>query len=155
MWHQPKRSARAEIGEPMKKLAWLVCFCTTLAFAAPQSTSPTHSSFPGSKLTIEGLVRDIAWPIQNGVASATYFDRKCAIECARQGSPLIILTSKGELYVPISDSMPDKDQHAKLEPFVGKYVRTTGIVFERSGTRAIAITEIREMKNVHLTTDAK
>jgi hypothetical protein len=38
-------------------------------------------------------------------------------------------------------------------PFVGKYVRASGIVFERNGTRAIVITEITEMKDVHLTVD--
>jgi hypothetical protein len=35
-------------------------------------------------------------------------------------------------------------------PFVGKYVRVTGQVFERAGTHAIAIQEIHEVKNVHL-----
>jgi len=40
-------------------------------------------------------------------------------------------------------------------PFVGKYVSASGTVYERSGTRAIVITEMHEMKNVHLTTDAK
>jgi len=38
-------------------------------------------------------------------------------------------------------------------PFVGKYVRATGIAFERTGTHAIVITEIKEMKEVHLTID--
>jgi hypothetical protein len=31
-------------------------------------------------------------------------------------------------------------------------VQATGAVFERKGTRAIAITEIKELKNVHLDT---
>jgi hypothetical protein len=51
--------------------------------------------------------------------------------------------------------MPDTDQRERLMPFVGKYVRASGTVFERKGTRAIVITEIKEMKDVHLTTDAK
>jgi hypothetical protein len=33
-------------------------------------------------------------------------------------------------------------------PFVGKCVRASGIVFERAGTRAIVITEIKQMKKV-------
>jgi len=57
------------------------------------------------------------------------------------------------LYIPISGSMPDTDQREKLMPFVGKYVRASGTVFERKGTRAIVISEIKEMKNVHLTTN--
>ena len=47
--------------------------------------------------------------------------------------------------------MPDYDQRQKLMPFVGKYVRVSGIVFERSGTHAIVITEIKEVKEVHVT----
>jgi hypothetical protein len=76
---------------------------------------------------------------------------KCAQACVRAGSPLAILTKDGELYLPISDKMPDYDQRQKLMPFVGKYVRVNGIAFERSGTHAIVITEIKEMKEVQLT----
>jgi hypothetical protein len=142
----------------MKKLGLLVCFCAALAFASPrppQNTSAPDTSPHGSKQTVEGLVRDIACPLQNPAASATVFNLKCAQDCAKNGSPLIILTSKGEIYVPISESMPDKDQRQRLMPFVGKYVEATGTVYERSGTRAIAITEIRERKDVHLITDAQ
>jgi|SRR5579863_3028583 hypothetical protein len=142
----------------MKKLGLLVIFSTALAFAAPrppQNTSTQDTSSHGSKQTIEGLVRDISCPLQNPAASATVFNLKCAQDCAKNGSPLIILTSKGEIYVPISESMPDKDQRQGLMPFVGKYVQAIGTVYERSGTRAIAIAEIRERKDVHLTTDAQ
>ena len=104
---------------------------------------------------IEGLVRDIACPMQNLNAKATEFNLQCALDCARKGSPLIIQTQSGELYIPISDSMPDSDQRGKLMPFVGKYVRASGTIYERKGTRAIVIRNIEEMKNVHLKTDAQ
>lgn len=105
--------------------------------------------------TIEGLVRDIACPIQNKQATATDFNLKCAQECARLGSPLIVLTQDGVLYTPISESMPDQDQRQRLMPFLGKYVRVTGPVFDRNGTRAIAIRTIEEVKGVSLKTDAE
>ncbi|MGA7139223.1 MAG: hypothetical protein WBZ14_16225 [Terriglobales bacterium] len=73
----------------------------------------------------------------------------------RGGSPLVILTKDGELYFPISAKMPDTDQRQKLMPFVGKYVRASGTVFERKGTHAIVITEIKEMKEIHLTLDGQ
>src|ERR1700731_3911635 len=47
--------------------------------------------------SIEGLVRDIACPIQNLEAKATDFNLECALKCARSGSPLIIQT-KGDLF---------------------------------------------------------
>jgi Xaa-Pro aminopeptidase len=55
---------------------------------------------------------------------------------------------------PISDSMPDKIQRERLLPFVGKYVRATGHVFERGGSRAIALETITDLKNVPLVTAA-
>lgn len=119
--------------------------------------SPKADDASGNKSSgaIEGLVRDIACPMQNLNAKATEFNLQCALDCARKGSPLIIQTQSGELYIPISDSMPDIDQRGKLMSFVGKYVRASGTIYERKGTRAIVIRNIEEMKNVHLKTDAQ
>jgi hypothetical protein len=103
-----------------------------------------------SKATIEGLVRDIACPIQNLEATATHLSMKCLMACARKGSPLVILTKDGELYLPISDKMPDEDQRQKLTPFLGKYVRASGTIYERKGAHAIAISRIEALKDVRL-----
>jgi hypothetical protein len=120
-----------------------------------QSTSMAGDRANASKATIEGLVRDVACPIQNLDGTATNLSLKCARECVRGGSPLVILTKDGYLYFPISDKMPDTDQRQELMSFVGKYVRASGTVFERTGTHAIVITEIKEMKEIHLTTDGQ
>ena len=121
--------------------------------------APPHSSQNGSEhaptAIIEGLVRDIACPIQNKDATATHLSMKCLLACARSGSPLVILTPGGELYVPISDQMPDVDQRPKLMPYLGKYVRASGVVYERKGTRAITIRKIEELKDVHLTIEGQ
>jgi hypothetical protein len=102
------------------------------------------------KASVEGLVRDVSCPIQNHKSTAIDFNLECAIACAKSGSPLVILTKNGDIYFPISDEMPDASQREKLMPFVGKYVRVSGTVFERNGTRAIAIKDINELKNVKL-----
>jgi hypothetical protein len=108
---------------------------------------------PNAKtMTIEGAVRDLACPVQNPAGTAANFDLKCTLDCVRHGSPIIILTKDGFIYFPISADMPDSDQREKMMPFAGKYVQATGAVFERKGTRAIAITQIKELKNVHLDT---
>lgn len=106
------------------------------------------------KATVEGVVRDVACPIQNHKATATNFNLDCAVACAKAGSPLIILTKDGDIYFPISDQMPDPSQREKLMPFVGKYVRARGTVYTRNGTRTIAIREMTELKNVHMSTSA-
>lgn len=119
----------------------------------PQSTSMAGARANVSKATIEGLVRDVACPIQNLDGNATNFGRKCVADCVKGGSPLVILTQDGRLYFPISAKMPDKDQRQELMPFVGKYVRAGGFVFERTGTHAIVITGIEEMKEIRLNID--
>jgi hypothetical protein len=127
--------------------------------AKPAQAGAVNSSPDGESqvpiTTIEGLVRDVACPIQNKEATATKFNLKCAQDCARLGSPLIILTQQGTLYTPLSDTMPDTDQRQRLMPFLGKYVRVTGQVYERAGAHAIAIKGIQELKDVHLITDAE
>jgi hypothetical protein len=80
---------------------------------------------------------------------------KCVLDCVKGGSPLVILTKEGDLYLPISDTMPDAGQQQKLMPFVGKYVQATGTIFERNGTRAIVIADIKEIKSVHLTLEGE
>jgi hypothetical protein len=122
---------------------------------SPQKTSMAGDRANASQATIEGLVRDVACPIQNLDGTATNLSLKCVRDCVRGGSPLVILTKDGYLYFPISDKMPDADRRQELMPFVGKYVRASGTVFERTGTHAIVITEIKEMKEIHLTTDGQ
>ena len=113
-----------------------------------QKTSMEGSRANRSEVTIEGLVRDVACPIQNLDGNATSMSLKCVTDCLKGGSPIAILTKDGDLYLPISDKMPDSSQTEKLMPFAGKYVRATGIAFERKGMRAIVISEIAEVKDV-------
>ena len=127
-----------------------------LAASPPQQkTSMPGSRAHASQATIEGLLRDIACPIQNLDSKATAFSMTCVLDCVKGGSPLAILTRDGDLYLPISDKMPDADQRQTLMPFVGKYVQASGTVFERNGTRAIVIAEIKELKDVHLTLEGE
>ena len=111
---------------------------------------------PNAKtMTIEGAVRDLACPVQNPAGTPSNLDLKCTLDCVKHGSPIIIITKDGVIYFPISADMPDSAQRKKIMPFVGKYVQASGAVFERKGTRAIAITKINELKGVHRDTDAQ
>jgi hypothetical protein len=135
-------------------LVLLLCQSLIAVSAWPQvrDKSP-EASEPKSTVTIEGLVRDVACPIQNPEATATHLSMKCLKECAKNGSPLVILTKDGELYFPISNKMPDVDERKRLLPFLGKYVVAKGTLYERKGTRAIVIAEIAERKDVPLTVE--
>ncbi len=134
------------------KIGLLACCGVLLAATqSPPTTDMAGARANVSNQTIEGLVRDVACPIQNLDNHATGMGRKCVEDCVKGGSPLVILTKDARLYFPISAKMPDTDQRRVLMPFVGKYVRASGIVFERTGTHAIVITEIKEMKEIRVT----
>jgi hypothetical protein len=143
-----QRMIRQRMIRPLK--IGLLAFCGILLAASqsPQTTDMAGARANVSHETIEGLLRDVACPIQNLDNHPTSMGSKCVRDCVRGGSPLVILTQDGRLYFPISAKMPDTDQRQVLTPFVGKYVRASGIVFERAGTHAIVIMEIKEMKEV-------
>jgi len=111
------------------KIGLLVCCAILLAASqSPQTTDMAGARANVSNETIEGLVRDIACPIQNLNNHATSMSSKCVQDCVKGGSPVVILTKDDRLYFPISAKMPDTDQRQALMPFVGKYVRASGIV---------------------------
>jgi len=124
------------------------------AVSLPQDTTHPKTTPSEYKASVEGLVRDVSCPIQNHKSTATDFNLECAMACAKNGSPLIILTKNGDIYFPISDEMHDSSQREKLMPFIGKYVRVDETVFARNGTRAIVIKDIKELKNVKLNSKA-
>ena len=95
--------------------------------------------------TIEGYVRDsgcvhrfheVVKPLPNG----------CLEACVRAGSPLVILSKNEEVFHLISPEMPDVDIRAKLLPFAGKLVKVTGKVYDRGGSKAIAVEHIEAVK---------
>lgn len=94
--------------------------------------------------TVEGLVRDIACPLQNKKSTSTSYSKDCITTCVKAGSPLGILAADGTTYLPITESMPDTGQ-GQLKPFIGEHVQATGKVFERNGGHAIEISEIHQL----------
>ena len=109
-----------------------------------QESEPIPPDMMGTPGTIVGFVRDTACLLRNKDASVAKDEesRKCIIQCVRAGSPLAILTKSGELYMPLSSQLPDRDERRRLLPYAGKFVRATGRLFERGGTHAVSIEKI-------------
>jgi hypothetical protein len=91
--------------------------------------------------TVQGYVLDSACAFVRNVKKPMNAGR-CALECAKAGSPLVILTEDGTLYWPISDAMPATGQNPRLMEYAGKKVTVQGNVFERGGSHAIVINKI-------------
>jgi len=109
---------------------------------ASQDQSADLKPNKSTAVTIKGYVRDIACLMKFNEALKPTND--CALMCARAGSPLVIVTEKGIIYVPISAAIPDTSQREKLMPFVGSYVEVTAEMFQRSGIKAIVIEQIKK-----------
>ena len=91
-------------------------------------------------VTLHGYVLDSACAFTKGLNKP--ISESCARQCAQAGSPLVILSDKGDVYWPISEKMPAEGQNEKLLPFAGKKVVVTGRVYTRGGSKAIAIEKI-------------
>lgn len=126
----------------LRQMLFPVLVCLTVSMLIFAADNPDSTAI-GTR-TVEGLVRDIACPLQNKKSTATTYSKECITMCAKSGSPMGILTDDGSVYVPVTESMPDTGQDA-LRPFVGEHVRATGKVFERNGTHAIEISEIHRL----------
>ena len=68
--------------------------------------------------------------------------KECALDCAKAGSPLVILADDGTIYLPISGEMPATGQNERLMKFAGEKVIVSGKIFERGGSHAVVIEEI-------------
>ena len=102
-----------------------------LVLAAPQKSE---------QKTVTGWVLDSACAFTKGLNKP--ISRDCALACARNGSPLVILQDDGAIYWPISESTPAVSQNQRLKPFAGKRVTATGRVYSRGGSTAIVLEKI-------------
>ena len=96
--------------------------------------------------TVKGYVLDSACAFTKGLKKPISSD--CAKECAKAGSPLVVLAPSGTIYWPIADTTPSAGQNDKLLPFAGQQVTVTGKVFQRGGSTAIAINKIEPLSEM-------
>ena len=91
-------------------------------------------------VTVEGYVLDSACAFTKNLDKP--ISRECALSCAKNGSQLVILTSDGTIYWPISEKTPAEGQNARLTQFAGNRVQASGKLYDRGGSHAIVIEEI-------------
>ena len=95
-------------------------------------------------ITVEGYVLDSACAFTKNLDKP--ISRDCALACAKNGSQLVILTSDGTIYWPISEKTPAEGQNARLTRFAGERVQASGKVYDRGGSHALVIEEIHAAK---------
>lgn len=116
-----------------------------IAFALLSITSVLQlASAATEQKTVSGWVLDSACALTKGLDKP--ISRDCALACARNGSPLVILEDDGTIVWPVSDSMPAKSQNAKLVPYAGKRVTVSGKIYAKGGSQAIVMQNISAEK---------
>lgn len=113
-----------------------------LAIATVLGILTSATGFAAEQKTITGWVLDSACAFTKGLKKPISVD--CALSCAKNGSPLVILQDDGSIYWPIADTMPAEGQNKRLMPFAGKRVTATGKTYLRGGSNAIVIDKIAE-----------
>jgi hypothetical protein len=98
------------------------------------------SALMAEQATVEGWVIDSACTYSKNLSEPKSV--ACAKRCARNGSPLVILTDDKTVLLPIENAVPARGQNVKLMKFAGQRVKATGEIFEHGGSKAIAIEKI-------------
>ena len=106
------------------------------------ATSACMNAADSQTVTVKGFVLDSACAFTKGISKPV--SKQCAIDCAKGGSPLVILADNGDIYWPVTETMPATGQNAKLLPFAGESVTATGKVYQRGGSKAIVIEKIQK-----------
>ena len=94
----------------------------------------------GTSVAVSGWVIDSACAYTKGLDKP--IGVACAKECAKNGSPLVILRDDGTIFLPIDAKTPSSSQNAKLMPFAGERVTVTGKEYVRNGSHALVIEKI-------------
>ena len=112
----------------------LSCILLVIAFA---STGAARS------ISVKGYVLDSACAFTKELKKP--ISAECATACAKAGSPLVILSDDGTIYLPIADNTPASGQNEKLLPFGGQRVKVKGKFFLRGGSSALVIEKIEAL----------
>ncbi len=70
--------------------------------------------------------------------------KDCAIDCAKMGRPMALLTQAGKVYELTGGLAANKN--AKIIPYIAQTVSVTGDVTEKDGKSMIAASELKVVK---------
>ena len=122
----------------MKTIAKLVVGAGVLAFLFCATALVLHGQ--QKSVTVEGYVLDSACAFTKNLDKP--ISRECALQCAKAGSQLVILSDDGSIYWPIADTTPATGQNARLVEYAGGRVTVRGKLYDRGGSHALVIEQI-------------
>jgi len=107
-----------------------------------QGKSKGEKKSKDKESTIQGEVVDISCYLSQGKKATGDAHKECAEGCAKAGSPLGILTDKGELYLSVLPDDHSAGPNAILMDHVAHKVSATGVLRSKGGVHGIMITKV-------------
>lgn len=90
--------------------------------------------------TITATVIDLSCSIVSDQGGEQH--RMCAQKCADMGQPLALMTSDGQILMPVNTGMGAPGENERLKEFAEQEVTVTGKVIDRGGVKAIVIDNV-------------
>jgi hypothetical protein len=121
-------------------VALITAMTVVVAFSAPASAKT---------MTVKGQVVDEGCSLKEMGQKGGDHEKaeemaQCAIDCAKRGEPVALLTADGKVY-RIAGGLA-ANNNAKLVPHMNHTVEITGDVTEKDGKIQIAATELKMIK---------
>jgi hypothetical protein len=113
-----------------------------LAVYSREKANAADETATAHAVAVKGYLRDAECPLRYKQSMKP--QGSCAMDCVKKGSPIALITKKGDLFIPV-DPTPEKDVRPLVMSHFGKYVEVTGDILERGGMRAITVKMINEV----------
>ncbi len=110
--------------------------------APPVKVEKTKPAKMAKETTVNGEVVEVSCYLAHGDKGKGDDHKSCAEACAKNGSPLGILTKEGKLYVSVLPDDHSTGPNAKLMDHIAHQVKATGIVRTKGGVNGIMITNV-------------
>ena len=130
---------RTKISLPL--LAFVLAVFTVLS-ASPAFSQAKPVKFSNRTSVIKGEVIDLNCYLEDGAKATGDSHQDCALMCAKAGAPLAILTSDGEIYIPVVGM--GKNPNDKLMDFVAQQVEVTGKLLQQGTQKGIKIESVKK-----------
>jgi hypothetical protein len=114
----------------------LCSIAAILALASGLSISGAEKAGTPTDVTLKGEIVDLACYLEQGARGPDH--RKCAVECARMGQPLGLLSEDGKLYILVADHQ-NPAAFQKAREMAGEQVELTGETAQRDGVSALTV----------------
>ena len=113
-------------------------------YSQGMSKTVSKKSANGNTTTIKGEVIGLNCYLQQGSKATGEKHKECALNCAKAGGMLAVLTSDGTIYVPVVS--PGTNPDTELMNYVAEQVEIEGEVHDQGNMKGIKISSIKRLE---------